>query len=55
MTVDPQLALLVALTMAIGWTMMVSGLAKRLLEPRRPRRICPSCGRTIAGPVCREH
>jgi hypothetical protein len=55
MTVDPQLALLIALTMAIGWTMMVSGLAKRMLEPKRPPRICPSCGREIAGFVCKQH
>ena len=55
MTVDPQLALLAALTMAIGWTMLYSGLAKRMLEPKRPRRDLPSCGREIVGPACREH
>jgi hypothetical protein len=54
MTVDPQLALL-ALTTAIGWTMLYSGLAKRMLEPKRRQRICPSCGRQIAGTACREH
>ena len=55
MTVDPQLATLAALTMAIGWTMMVSGLAKRMLEPKRSQPICPSCGRAIVGAACREH
>ena len=55
MMVDPHLALLIALTMAIGWTMMASGLATRMLEPNRPPRVCPSCGRVIVGPACREH
>ena len=55
MAVDPQLATLAALTMAIGWTMLYSGLAKRMFEPKRRRRICPSCGREIAGAVCQQH
>ena len=55
MTVDPQLALLAALTTSIGWTMLYSGLAKRMLEYKRPRRVCPSCGREIVGAVCQEH
>jgi formate dehydrogenase maturation protein FdhE len=55
MMLDPQLVLFAALAMAIGWTMMFSGLAKNALEPKRRKRICPSCGRNIAGAVCREH
>ena len=55
MTLDPQLALSVALFMALGWTMIFSGLSKHALEQKRRRRICPSCGRHIAGTVCREH
>jgi hypothetical protein len=55
MTPDPELAVLAALTMAIGYTMLFSGLKKRALELKRGRRTCPSCGRTIVGTVCREH
>lgn len=55
MTVDPQLAVFVALAMAFGWTMLFSGLSKHALELKHRRRICPSCGRRIDGAVCREH
>jgi formate dehydrogenase maturation protein FdhE len=55
MTIDPQIVTFVALAMAIGWTMIFSGLAKNALELRQRRRRCPSCGRHISGPVCREH
>jgi hypothetical protein len=55
MTLDPQIAMVAALTMAAGYTMFVSGLAKNMLEPKRRRRVCPSCGRHISGNVCREH
>ena len=55
MTLDPQLALDAALAMAIGFTMVYSGLKKHALELKRPRRRCPSCGRRIDGAVCRQH
>ncbi len=55
MTLDPQLAVLVALMMAVGWTMCFAGLKKHMLELKRRRRICPSCGRTISGRVCNSH
>ena len=55
MTVDPQILTFVALAMAIGWTMTFSGLKKHMLELKRRRRTCPSCGRHIIGAVCREH
>ena len=55
MTLDPQLVTLAALAMAIAWTMTFSGLAKNVLEPKRRKRVCPSCGRHISGAVCREH
>ena len=55
MTSDPQVALAVALAMGIGWTMYFSGLKKRMLELRTRTRICPSCGRRIAGRVCDSH
>ena len=55
MTPDPQIALLAALTMAIGYTMFFTGLKKQALERKRRKRVCPSCGRIIAGRVCSEH
>jgi hypothetical protein len=53
--VDPQIVTFVALAMAIGYTMLFSGLKKQVLELRQHRRTCPSCGRHIDGAVCREH
>jgi hypothetical protein len=55
MTRDPQIAILAALTMAIGYTMFFAGLKKQALERKRRKRVCPSCGRIIAGRVCPEH
>lgn len=55
MTFDPQLAAILALVMAVAWTMTFSGLKKNMLEQRQRRRVCPSCGRDIDGPVCRAH
>ena len=55
MTLDPQIVVLAALAMAVGWTMTYSGLMKNALELKRRRRTCPSCGRDISGAVCREH
>jgi formate dehydrogenase maturation protein FdhE len=55
MTLDPQIVMFAALAMAIGWTMAYSGLKKHALELKQRRRTCPSCGREIDGPVCREH
>jgi hypothetical protein len=55
MTLDPQMLLLAGLTMAIGYTMFLTGLKKHALELKRRRRICPSCGRIITGRVCEAH
>ena len=55
MMLDPQLVAFAALAMAIAWTMTFSALKKHALELKRRKRICPSCGRDITGPVCREH
>ena len=55
MTLDPQLVTFAALAMAIGWTMVFSGVKKNMLKLKRKRRVCPSCGRNIAGAVCTEH
>jgi hypothetical protein len=42
---NAQLITLMALTSGAGWLMIESGVLKHLLERRRDRRICPSCGR----------
>jgi hypothetical protein len=54
MALDPQLTSLVAVA-AVGWTMVASGKTKRLLETKRRRRRCPSCGRMIEGRTCDRH
>jgi hypothetical protein len=41
---DPQLTLLFALTTAVGYLMMLSGVGKSMLIWKR-RSNCPSCGR----------
>jgi hypothetical protein len=55
MSSDPHVALTVALAIGAGWTMCFSGLSKNLLEPKRRKRICPACGRSIVGRVCDAH
>ncbi len=55
MKLDPQIAVLAALTMAIGYTMFFTGLKKHALELKRRKRTCPACGLIITGRVCREH
>jgi NADH pyrophosphatase NudC (nudix superfamily) len=45
--VDPQLIILVSVTTGAGWLMAQAGVGKNMLEWRRNRRICPSCGRNV--------
>jgi formate dehydrogenase maturation protein FdhE len=52
LTFDLHTALLVILTLAIGWMMMQAGMQKSALERKRRRRICPSCGREMRARVC---
>jgi hypothetical protein len=52
---DAEIAVLAALTMAIGYTMFFAGLKKHALERKRRKRVCPSCGRIISGRVCSGH
>ena len=49
-TLDPQLTTFFAITMGIGYLMIQSGLQKSMLEWRRRKRSCPSCGRETS--VC---
>jgi len=52
MTMNLHIAVLVVLTLGVGWAMMQAGLHKSALELRRRRRICPSCGHEIRARVC---
>jgi recombinational DNA repair protein RecR len=52
MTFDVHTAVLVVVTLGVGWLMMVSGLQKSALELRKRRRTCPSCGKLIESRVC---
>ena len=51
MHLAPQLIALLVTTGA-GWLMIESGVFKHLLERRRERRVCPSCGRYNHTCVC---
>ena len=51
MHLDPQIVLMM-LTTAAGWLMIQSGLFKNMLDRRRDRRICPSCGRDSTACAC---
>ncbi len=52
MHLDPQTVVLMAATTGAGWLMIESGVFKNLLERRRGRRVCPSCGRSVETCVC---
>jgi hypothetical protein len=49
---DPNIAILAVLTSGVGYLMVVSGVHKSLLEWRRSKRQCPSCGRVLTTRVC---
>jgi hypothetical protein len=44
-SIDPHVELIMALVAAAAWLMTKAGLSKNVLEPRRRRTVCPSCGR----------
>jgi hypothetical protein len=52
MHLEPQTLPLMLLTTAAGWLMIESGFVKHLLDRRRDRRICPSCGRDATTCAC---
>jgi hypothetical protein len=41
-------------TTGLGALMILAGIGRGLLQARSPGRRCPSCGRLIEGPVCRN-
>jgi hypothetical protein len=52
MSLDPQLTLF-AITTGIGYLMIQGALQKSMLEWRRRKRACPSCGRESSVCSCR--
>jgi NADH pyrophosphatase NudC (nudix superfamily) len=52
MELEPNIAVLGAVTWVIGYLMTVAGVHKSALEWKRRRRICPSCGRELDARVC---
>lgn len=48
----PHLALLAALTTAVGALMIRLGLSRGMLQLRKTERRCPACGRMVRGRVC---
>ena len=44
-TIDPHIELFMALASGAAWLMMKAGLGKNMLELKRRRVTCPSCGR----------
>jgi recombinational DNA repair protein RecR len=53
MHLDLHIALLAVLTVGVGYVMTLAAIQKSVLEWRRRRRICPSCGRILETRVCR--
>jgi len=47
-----QIVVLMALTTVVGWLMIESGIGKNMLDRRRERRVCPSCGRNATTCGC---
>ena len=47
MSPNTHFAILLILTTAVGGLMMLAGLGKSALARRQ--RVCPSCGRNVAG------
>jgi hypothetical protein len=52
MELDSNIAVLAAVTWAIGYLMTLAGVNKSALEWKRRRRVCLSCGRRLEGRVC---
>jgi hypothetical protein len=52
MELDPNILFLAATTCGVGYLLTLAGLHKSVLELKRRRRICPSCGRQIQARTC---
>jgi len=50
--IDPHLVALLATTSGVCFLMAISGVQKSMLEWKRRRRICPSCGQELRGRSC---
>ena len=52
MTLTPQVAMLFAVSTAVGFLMILSGIHKKALDWTRRGRLCPSCGRSLRDCSC---
>jgi hypothetical protein len=52
MTPDLHVLTTATVTLIVGCFMLKAGLQKSTLELRRPRRVCPSCGRELRAARC---
>jgi hypothetical protein len=52
MTLTLSAAGLFVLTTGLGWIMLAAAIDKKVLDWRRDRRVCPSCGREVVGRRC---
>jgi NADH pyrophosphatase NudC (nudix superfamily) len=52
MMLDPHMAILATSIAGVGFLMSMAGLQKSVLEWKRRRRICPSCGHEVRGRTC---
>jgi hypothetical protein len=52
MRIDAHILTLLIVTTCVGWLMLRTGVGKNMLEWRRQRRVCPSCGRALDGAGC---
>ena len=48
-TITPDLALLLASTMGVGYLMVSAGVQKKALEWKQRRRTCAGCGKPLQG------
>jgi NADH pyrophosphatase NudC (nudix superfamily) len=48
----PEAMLLFLSSTGVGVLMMRAGVEKKMLEWRRPNRICAGCGKPLHKPVC---
>lgn len=52
MGLNLHILILAVLSCGAGYVMIVAGLQKNVLEWRRKRRNCPTCGRELKTRVC---
>ena len=52
MHLDLKTLSMLIVCMGVAWLMVATGVGKHVLEWRRRRHVCPSCGRSLDGDGC---